>query len=157
MGDWITIILLIITGLILIFIEVIFIPGTTIVGIVGFLITCVGIYITYEVHGNTAGNYVMAGSLLLSILALFYSFRAKSWNKFSLKGINNGKVNEGYASDLLLEMEGMAVSDLKPIGKAEFNNKTYEVKSKGEFISSGNKLKIIHLGDNRITVESLNN
>jgi membrane-bound ClpP family serine protease len=157
MGDWITIILLIITGLILIFVEVIFIPGTTIVGVVGFLITCVGIYITYEEHGNTAGNYVLAGSVVLSVLALVYSFRTKSWNKFSLKGINNGKVNEGYTNDLLLEMEGIAVSDLKPIGKAEFSDKAYEVKSKGEFISAGSKLKIVHLGDNRIIVESLNN
>uniref|UniRef100_UPI0040483108 NfeD family protein n=1 Tax=Roseivirga sp. TaxID=1964215 RepID=UPI0040483108 len=157
MGDWITIILLIITGLILILVEVIFIPGTTIVGIVGFIITCVGIYITYEEHGATAGNYVLAGSGLLSVLGLVYSFRSKSWNKFSLKNINNGKVNEGYSNDLSLEIEGVAISDLKPIGKAEFNNKSYEVKSKGEFITAGNKLKIIQIEGNRIIVESLNN
>lgn len=157
MGDWITIILLIITGLILILVEVIFIPGTTIVGIVGFLITCVGIYITYEEHGATAGNYVLAGSGLLSVLGLVYSFRSKSWNKFSLKDINNGKVNEGYSNDLSVEIEGVAISDLKPIGKAEFNNKAYEVKSKGEFIPAGNKLKIIQIEGNRIIVESLNN
>lgn len=157
MGDWITIILLIITGLILILVEVIFIPGTTIVGIVGFIITCVGIYITYEEHGATAGNYVLAGSGLLSVLGLVYSFRSKSWNKFSLKNINNGKVNEGYSNDLSVEIEGVAISDLKPIGKAEFNNKSYEVKSKGEFIPAGNKLKIIQIEGNRIIVESLNN
>ena len=135
----------------------IFIPGTTIVGIVGFIITCVGIYITYEEHGASAGNYVLAGSGLLSVLGLVYSFRSKSWNKFSLKNINNGKVNEGYSNDLSVEIEGVAISDLKPIGKAEFNNKSYEVKSKGEFIPAGNKLKIIQIEGNRIIVESLNN
>jgi membrane-bound ClpP family serine protease len=155
MSEWITIILLILIGLALIYAELIFIPGTTIVGIVGFLLTTVGIYVTYVTHGATAGNYVLSGSALVSIIAMVYSFRAKTWDRLSLKGTNVTKVNEGYSSDLKIDQEGVAVSDLKPIGKAEFQNKTYEVTSDGQHVSAGSKLKISHLSGNKIIVKSL--
>lgn len=156
MSEWITIILLILIGLALIYAELIFIPGTTIVGVVGFLLTAIGIYVTYDTHGSTAGNLVLSGSLLISVFALIYSFRAKTWDRLSLKGTNVSKVNQDRLNGLVLEQEGTAVSDLKPIGNAEFENETYEVTSAGQHIGAGSKLKITHIVGNRIVVESLN-
>ncbi|MFT6215121.1 MAG: membrane-bound ClpP family serine protease [Roseivirga sp.] len=155
MSEWITIILLILIGLALVYAELIFIPGTTIIGVVGFLLTAVGIYVTYDTHGSAAGNYALSGSVLVSIIALVYSFRAKTWDRLSLKGTNLSKVNEGYLIDLKIDQEGIALSDLKPIGKAEFQNKTYEVTSSGQHVSAGSKLKISHLVGNKIIVKSL--
>ncbi|WP_323757697.1 NfeD family protein [Roseivirga sp.] len=157
MSDWITIILLVVIGLALIYVELLFVPGTTIVGVVGFLLTCVGVYLTYENHGSTAGNYVLVGSFAVSAIAIYFSFKSKAWERYSLKGSNNTKVNDGYSEGLVLEMTGVAISDLKPIGKAEFGEKTYEVTSPGFHIESGSKIKITHLVGNRITVDLLNN
>lgn len=153
MGDWLSIILLVFVGLVLIYLELIFVPGTTIVGLVGLVLCIIGVFLTYEKHGDAAGNWVLAGSVLVSVVALFYSFRSNSWNKFSLKATNDGKVNENYYADLQIEMRGVALSDLKPIGKAEFNNKVYEVRSAGQHISSGEQLKISKISSNKITVE----
>lgn len=153
MGDWLSIILLVFVGLVLIYLELIFVPGTTIVGLVGLVLCIIGVFLTYEKHCDAAGNWVLAGSVLVSVVALFYSFRSNSWNKFSLKATNDGKVNENYYADLQIEMRGVALSDLKPIGKAEFNNKVYEVRSAGQHISSGEQLKISKISSNKITVE----
>ncbi len=155
MGDWISIVLLILIGLVLIYLEVLFIPGTTILGIIGIILCSVGIYLTYEEYGNYIGNWTLAGTVLVSIVGLVYSFRSKSWERFSLKTSNQGKVNDHYYSDLTIEMRGVALSDLKPIGKAEFQDKTYEVRSKGEHVSSGSPIKITKVSGNKIIVELL--
>ncbi|WPZ08875.1 NfeD family protein [Roseivirga spongicola] len=154
MGDWISIVLLILIGLVLIYLELLFVPGTTILGLIGLGLCVVGIYLTYDAHGASTGNWVLVGTALVSLIGLVFSFRAKSWNRFSLKTTNQGKFNEGYYSDLTVEMRGLATSDLKPIGKAEFNNKTYEVRSRGEHISSGSSVKIAHVDGNKIIVET---
>jgi membrane-bound ClpP family serine protease len=50
-------------------------------------------------------------------------------------------------------MEGIAVSDIKPYGKAEFMEKVFEVKSSVGFISVGTSIKITKLENNLITVK----
>lgn len=157
MGDWMSILLLVIVGLILIYLELVFVPGTTILGLIGLALTGIGIYITFEAYGTRAGALVLAGSLITSIIALVWSFRKNSWDKFSLKTTNQSKVNANYTDGLQIEMRGEAISDLKPIGKAEFNNKTYEVTSHGHLIDSGEQIKIIKITGNKIIVESINN
>lgn len=155
MGDWLSIVLLILVGLILIYLELLFVPGTTILGLIGLGLCVVGIYFTYENHGGSAGNYVLAGTAVVSIIGLIFSFRAKTWNRFSLKTTNTGKFNDDVYNDLTIEMRGAALSDLKPIGKGEFNGKSYEVRSRGEHIASGSQIKIAKVTGSTIIVETI--
>lgn len=156
MDGWLAIILLVLVGLILIYLELIFVPGTTILGLMGLALTGIGVYMAYERHGTTAGSLVLVSSLFVTVVALVYSFRSGAWQKFSLKQKNEAKFNEDLTEGLQIEMRGVAVSDLKPIGKAEFGNKAYEVTSHGHLIESGTEVKIIKLSGNKIIVESIN-
>jgi len=156
MGDWLSIILLVLVGLILIYLELVFVPGTTVLGVIGLVLCGIGVYITFEAYGTRAGSLVLAGSLVTSIVALVWSFRKNSWDKFSLKNTNKAKVNPNYTEGLQVELRGEAISDLKPIGKAEFNNRVYEVTSHGHLIESGDQVKIVKLSGNKIIVESIN-
>lgn len=155
MGDWLSVLLLILVGLVLIYLELLFVPGTTILGLIGLGLCLTGIYLSYTSLGSSTGNWVLAGTLMLSIVGLVFSFRSKSWHRFSLKTANNSKVNEDYYSGLQIEMRGIALSDLKPIGKGEFNHKTYEVRSRGEYIASGSSIKITKVEGNKIIVETI--
>lgn len=156
MDGWIAIIVLSIIGLVLIYAELIFVPGTTILGVLGFVLVGVAVYFAYDSHGAVSGSILLVSSLALMIGALVYSFRSKSWEKLTLKNKNDGKVNEDYTSGLYIGMAGMAVSDLKPIGKAEFDNKSYEVTSHGHLIESESEVKILKLTGNKIIVEQIN-
>ncbi|MFT6941450.1 MAG: membrane-bound ClpP family serine protease, partial [Cyclobacteriaceae bacterium] len=51
--DWIIVISLIVFGLGLIIVEVIFVPGTTVVGIAGLIIGTYGVYEAYSSFGTT--------------------------------------------------------------------------------------------------------
>lgn len=156
MDGWIAIIVLTIIGLVLIYAELIFIPGTTVLGVLGLILVGVGVYMAYDNYGTVSGSVLLVSSLALMVGALVYSFRSKSWEKLTLKNKNDGKVNEDYNSGLYVGMAGMALSDLKPIGKAEFDNKSYEVTSHGYLIESESEIKILKLTGNKIIVEQIN-
>lgn len=157
MGDWMTIVILILIGLVLIYLELIFVPGTTVLGLVGLVLTGIGVYMTFERHGNAAGGWVLGGSFFVITLAVVYSFRSGAWKRFSLQTKSEGHYNENFDAGLQIEMRGKTISDLKPIGKAEINAKNYEVRSRGEHIASGEDIKIAKIIGNKIIVELIKN
>jgi len=155
MADWITVTILVGLGILLIIAEVIFVPGTTVVGILGFVSAVIGIFLGFEYFGSTTGWWIFAGTSLTFGVALYLGFRGDTWNRFSLKDTSLGKFNEGYSSKLQIAERGTALSALRPIGKAEFNNKQYEVRSYGNYIDSSTEIEIVKIDGNRIYVEPL--
>ncbi|MCU0398274.1 MAG: hypothetical protein MUC73_09240 [Cyclobacteriaceae bacterium] len=153
---WLAITVLIIIGIVLLIVEVIFIPGTTVVGILGLVFLLGGILFSYYEYGSSTGNYVLLGTSIAGSIALYLSFRKGAWKKFSLNTSITSKVNEGLLNDLKVGMEGVAVSALRPMGTAEFNGKMIEVKTNGDYLAPGSRLKIIHLQPNEIFVEPCN-
>ncbi|WKK75005.2 NfeD family protein [Marivirga salinae] len=149
------IIFLILAGLLLIIAELIFVPGTTFVGVIGLLLTIVGIFIVFDDYGNTAGYWTTAGTVLVTIVGIVYSFKSKSWDRFSLKSSIQSKVNDEDIFTFQVGEKGKTVSDLKPIGKAEIFGKIYEVRSKGEWIGAGQEVKITRIDSKRIFVEPI--
>jgi len=153
---WIIILALLLIGLTLIVVELVFVPGTTIVGLLGLIFTIAGIVISYRHFGNEVGFYVLIGTSGVTLLTLIYSFRSRSWNKFSLKTAIDSKVNEGLTASLQTGDEGVCVSTLRPYGKAQFNGREYEVKTSGMYIQPGTKVKIIQILSNQVIVEPIN-
>jgi membrane-bound ClpP family serine protease len=153
---WIIIIILLLIGLALVIIELVFIPGTTVVGLLGLIFSITGIIISYKHFGSDVGFYILISMLLATLLALFYSFRSGSWSKFSLKTSNKNRVNEGMAASLAIGDEGRAVSTLRPIGKADFKNQQFEVKTKGDYVEHGTRVRITQIELTQITVEPIN-
>ena len=153
---WIIIISLLTIGLGLIIIELVFIPGTTVVGLLGLIFSIVGIVISYRHFGNDIGFYILLGTLVTTLGGLFYSFRSGAWTRFSLKSSIDSKVNEGMFKILNVGDEGTTRSSLRPMGTAEFANQNYEVRSTGSFLDSGTRVKIIQIQSNQIIVEPIN-
>lgn len=155
MLDWITVILLIGIGLVLIIIELIFVPGTTVVGILGFVLAVVGIWFGYAALGTTIGHIVLGSSVLIAGIALFYSFKNDVWSRFALNNQNNSHVNEEYQHTLSIGETGITVSALRPQGTVIFSKRRHEVQTNGEFIAPNTTVRIIKLKHNKITVEAV--
>lgn len=153
---WILIFALLAIGLFLIIAELIFIPGTTIVGLLGFAFAAVGIVISYRHYGSNIGLYILLGMSATTLLTLVYSFRSNAWSKFSLKTSSDSKVNEGLMTSLIIGEEGKTISTLRPIGKAEFQNRQFEVKTTGDYLETGKRIRIIQIKSHQITVEPIN-
>lgn len=153
---WIIIIALLAIGLALIIAEIIFIPGTTLVGALGIVFSIAGIVISYQHFGNEVGFYIVIGMGLATAGAVYYSFRSGAWSKFSLKTSSQSKVNEGLVRELTVGDEGKALSTLRPVGKAKFKNHEYEVKTLGDYVDNGTPIRIKLILSNQIIVEPIN-
>jgi membrane-bound ClpP family serine protease len=153
---WIIIISLLTIGLGLIIVELVFIPGTTVVGLLGLIFTIVGIVISYQYFGDDIGFYILIGTSVATLVALFYSFRTGAWTRFSLKSTMNSKVNEGITEVLNVGDEGTTRSPLRPMGTAEFGRQNFEVRSVGSFVDTGTRIKIIQVNASQIIVEPIN-
>jgi len=154
--DWIIISLLILGGIALIIIEIIFVPGTTIVGVLGLALGGYGIYQSYQLYGNSTGHMVFGISAVLTVAATVYSFKSDAWKRLALKGSIDSKVNENMTRHLSVGQEGTTVSSLKPIGKAAFQDQEFEVASMGNFVEENKGVKIIKIERNKIFVELIN-
>ncbi len=155
MADWLSVTLLIGCGIVLIIIEIVFVPGTTILGILGILMLFGGVYFSYVNFGSSVGTGVLIGTLLVSLTALVYSLRAGVWSKFSLKSQIDSKVNEHEKDDLAVGLQGTAISDLRPVGTAEFSDQLFEVQTNGNYLEAGTNIAIVKISDNKIIVEPL--
>jgi len=150
---WIIIIALLAIGLTLILVELVFIPGTTIVGLLGLVFAIVGIVVSYQHFGDTVGLYVLIGMSCVTLAGLFYSFRSGVWSRFSLKSSMNSKVNEGMLTSVQVGDEGIALSSMRPMGKAEFHGTAFEVKTSGGYLNSGERVRITQIASHQIVVE----
>lgn len=144
---------LILAGLSLVVVEIVFIPGTTVVGFLGIVFLVLGVVFTFSTYGQVTGYYVLLGTGLSAAVILVLTFRSGMWSKFSLKTTSLGKVNEGQSSTLQVGQEGVARSALRPMGKGEFNEQTFEVTTLGDYIAPGTPIRIIHILSNQIVVE----
>lgn len=156
MVEWLAVILLIFFGLGFIIAEIIFVPGTTLLGLFGLIFTIIGIIISYITFGAGVGTIVLIVSVLVGVGALVYSLKSGVWEKFALKGSINSKVNEGEKEDLQVGEEGITISSLRPIGKGEFKEKVYEVTTLGNYLTTGTSIRIVSIKNNKIIVEPIN-
>ena len=153
MLEWLSVILLISVALILIMVELIFIPGTTVVGIIGLVCLVVGVYLSFDYFGPGVGWAVLAASSVAGFVVVTYGLRSGAWEKFALKRAIKSKFNEEFPLDLEVGQIGKALSALRPSGNAEFGEKVSEVSSLGNYIKTGTKVQIVSIKDNKVFVE----
>ncbi|WP_439489879.1 NfeD family protein [Algoriphagus sp.] len=144
---------LLIIGLILMLIEVLFVPGTTIVGIFGLIASVIGVVYAFTSYEAEVAWWITSVAIILNLAAIGYGFSSGVWDRFSLKSVVQGGAYDGRTDGLQVGMPGKTISDLKPIGKASFNDVIYEVKSESGFIPVETEIVIIKIENNKITVK----
>lgn len=140
-------------GALLIFLEIFFIPGTTLFGVAGVVSLVAGVIMMYAYFGASYGHWALVCSILLSTGMFLAGFKAVGSKKLSVNAVIESKVNEIDTTDLTLGMEGKAVTEIKPLGKAEFNHKIYEVTSEGNFIILNSVILISRITKDKIWVQ----
>lgn len=144
---------LLIIGLILLLIEVLFVPGTTIIGIIGFGVSLAGVVYAFASFDSEIAYWIVGVAAILNLIAVWYGFSSGVWNRFSLKTSMQGGAFDGRTTGLSVGMSGNAVSDIKPFGKVSFGENIYEVKSEEGFIEVGKAVTITKIENNKIIVK----
>jgi membrane-bound ClpP family serine protease len=150
--SWLIILLLIIGGLSLLILELLVVPGTTVVGVIGFILMSVGVWQSYAVFGSFTGTLVLISTLILSVGGFYLSLRSNTWKKAGLEKSILSKVNTD-AQKLSVGDEGITTSRLNPMGKAFIKDDFFEVSTFGEFIDNNIPVKIVAIDGNKVMVE----
>lgn len=150
------IILLIALGILLFVIEFLLVPGITIAGIGGLVLTVLGVYKAFEDYGTVTGIWVLIGTIVLSIFVIAFSLRARTWKRFMLNTNVIGKVDDGFVPDSIKAGEhGEAVTRLAPMGKAMINGIIREVKSIEGYVDAHSSIEVVSVKGNQITVKPI--
>ena len=162
--------LLFVAGLVLLVVEVAFIPGFGLVGLVGvlamaanLLLTQLGDFELWSVEEISQKVGVLAGSMIGAIVLSAAFLRAlprfAAFNRLVLT--SETRASEGYISsstehdEELVGQEGVALSDLRPVGVGSFNGKRLDIIAEGEFIEENTRIRITEARGHRVVVRPL--
>ena len=145
-------------GFILMVIEI-FHPGFGIFGIFGGILLIGGIVLT----AKTLIDGLIMFIVILALLGFMLAIAIQSASKGRLSKIlvlhSEQKKEAGYigTDDLkyFLDAEGQALTILRPAGTVDFKGVKLDVVTEGDFISKGERVKVIKVQGRRIVVRKI--
>ena len=154
--DVLYLVLLILFGLLFLVAELVLLPGVSLGALLALVCDGGAIYLAFSEHGVTTGIIVIAVILVLSLIAVAFSLRAKTWQYFSLK-------QEIHSSSMprpeeLVEVgaQGVTLSRLSPMGKVEIAGKSYEAKSLDAYVDPRTPVEVVGFENFTIIVKTNN-
>ena len=149
------IITLILVGLILIFAEILLVPGVGIAGILGLLSLGGSCFYAFTQIGTTAGTIVTAVNVVLVVALTIWVLRAKTWRRMALQTEIQSKAVPTESSVLSVGDKGKTITRLAPMGTVRFGDLVVEVKALEGMIDPDVDVQVVLIEDNRIYVETV--
>jgi membrane-bound serine protease (ClpP class) len=143
-------------GLVLIGVEMFVLPGFGVAGVIGLLAVLGSVYLSLVTHLSSEADMsqaagILSAAILVVIIAGWALLRALPRSgRFSRSGMLLGESTDratGYISnpvrDELVGLTGVALTDLRPAGAAQFGDERLDVVSDNVWISAGTPVKIV--------------
>ncbi len=149
-------ILLTLLGLLFLFAELLLLPGVSVGALLALICYGSAIYLAFANFGSTVGIVVLVVILVLSLLAVIYSLRAKTWKRLSLKEQVSSSSMPSPAEELTVGARGHALSRLAPMGKVDFEGRIYEAKSLDAYIDARSEVEAVGFENFNVIVKKVN-
>lgn len=149
--DIVLVITFVVLGIAFFILEIFFLPGVSIGGVVGTLFMGAGIWYAFAKLGVMTGWIVVAISLVVLLIAIVYFIKGKPLDKMAL--------DRELEQDNLYDMSKVAVGDrgvtisrLAPMGKVLVNDEEYEAKFREGFLDRGVEIEVLEIEGNVLVV-----
>ena len=157
--EWlIPIIICVLAGVILLIVEA-FMPGFGVPGISGIILLLAGVAMTWYEYGAMVGLGTTVAVLALVCVAISVSLKSASSGRLSKSDLilNDTETppSENADMQLLVGKEGVVKNTLRPVGTAEFDCGKLHVTSDGEYVSEGQKVRIVRVEGTQIFVNKI--
>ncbi|MBF0501621.1 MAG: NfeD family protein [Candidatus Riflebacteria bacterium] len=149
---------LLLTGLILLFVEVTLIPGFGVPAIIGIIAILAGMCLAFWKLSTQAAILYTMTSVGALVVIVFWTLYVFPYTTFGKKFVLNTKISieDGYTAvqdfSELVGQEGIASSDLRPSGIANICGRRIDVVSEGDFIPRGTKIRVVRQKNNNLVV-----
>lgn len=154
--DMFYIILLILLGLLFLVAELVLLPGVSIGAVLSMICYGSSIYLAFRDYGTVVGVVVIGVILVLSVVAIVVSLRAKTWQRFSLKQEIRSSSTPVPAEELHIGDRGVTLSRLSPMGKIEIGGRIYEAKSLDSYVDPRRKIEVVGFENFSVIVKTIN-
>jgi membrane-bound ClpP family serine protease len=145
------VIMLIVIGLVLIFTEILLIPGVGVAGILGVLSLGGSCYFAFYELEPVVGYIVTSVNVALLVGLTVFALRSKTWKKLALETNIDSKAVD-TENVLSVGDKGKTVTRLAPMGAMRFGNKVVEVKALEGIIDPGVEVEVVLIEDKKIYV-----
>ena len=150
------IILLILLGVLFCIAELLLFPGLSIGAILA--VACYGgaVWYAFESMGTTAGIITIIVVLVVSLISVIFSLRAKTWQYFALRQQIDSTSMPKPEKELSIGAVGTTISRLSPMGKVNIGGKVYEAKSADVFIDQREQVEGVGFENFNVIVRKAN-
>ena len=139
-------------AIVLLLAEIFLLPGITIACIGSAVFAIGGTVYAYSIDATT-GHITIVSTVLVFAIAFLWLMRSKSFNKVALNTDVDSKLTSSRELGIEPGDEGITLSRLAPIGKAEIKGLTVEAKSTGEFIDEDSEIVVVSVEGYNVIVE----
>ncbi len=161
-------IVLFVIGLVLIALEIFVVPGFGITGISGIILVIAALFLSltpdlpyFSFDAVSRAVIQLSAALLFSLIGIFFAakFLPKSttFRKLILdeaEFAEKGFVSYPTAKELIGKI-GVALTDLRPAGTAEFDDKRIDVVTDSEYINRGTRIKVLRVEGIKVVVRGI--
>ncbi|MGB8332214.1 MAG: NfeD family protein [Polyangiales bacterium] len=147
--------LLFVTGVVLVVVEIFFVPGLGVPGVLGLIfviaalvLALIGIPIDVSFKTGVLADAMtrvllsLLGAFVLALVAMRLLSRTAMGRRFVLEDAETGFLSAPSASDLVGQ-RGEALTDLRPTGKVIIDGERHEATSERAFIARGLRVRVI--------------
>ena len=145
------VITLIFLGLLLLFAEILIIPGVGVAGILGLLSMAGSCVYAFMVMGQATGIIVTAVNVVLVVLLTVWVLRAKTWKRLALETNIDTKAVEPEVN-VIPGSKGVSVTRLAPMGTARFGDLRLEVTAREGIIGPGVEVEVVEVDGIKVYV-----
>ncbi len=151
---WLIVVSLILAGIVFLLLEILVVPGATVVGLLGVVLVVAGNVISFNNYGTETGVITILLTLVVSMVSIGIALRSRTWKRAMHSSALEGRVNVIEADKVLKGDEGISITRLNPMGKALIKEDYYEVSSKDNLIPENTPIEVVKVEGNKIIVKS---
>ncbi len=134
----------------------IFIPSFGLLTLIALTLFAYSLYLAFTTISATAGMVFLGLDITLVPLLLILGMKLLARSSLSLKrelSRREGVVSQQQEIASYLHMKGLSVTDLRPAGIAEIQDRRLDVVTDGEYIEAGTPIVVTEVTGNRIVVQ----
>lgn len=151
--DIVIVIVLLVLAVIFLLVEMFLIPGFSIAGATGIILIGITVWYAYAHLGTVGGNVTLAGSLVLTGLAVWIFIKSRALEKMALNTNVTGTVDKIDEEIIKIGDKGVTISRLAPMGKIRVNGIVIEAKTSDEFIDQDMEVVVLEVYKTNVLVE----
>lgn len=148
-----SILLLILLAMLFLLAELVLLPGVTVAALLAIVAAGGAIYLAFTGYGAVAGCVVIGVIILLAVLVVIFSLRAKTWQRFALKERLEESVAQPLAERVRLGSRGYALSRLSPIGRVEIAGESFEAKLQSGYALPRTEVEVVGYENDHLVVK----